>query len=75
MTCQSATIFGMLGAGTNNTGNVSIGASTNSTAMPYLITPGQVIVLKAPPGEWIDLHDWWFTVVNANDGLVVIYTP
>lgn len=73
--CQSATLVGNFQPQINNTGNVFVGTNPTNGMQPIQISPGATLVLKAPPGEWIDLHDWSLGVKTANDGLTILYTP
>ncbi len=72
---RRATILGMKAlAGTNNAGNANLGPSATASQQPYLIAPGDVVILEAPTGAKWNFQDWYFTVTSDNDGLVVIYS-
>lgn len=72
---QSFTVIGSVAPQVNNVGNIYIGTLTNNTQQPILVQPGTMISVIAPPGEWINLQEWFLDVVNANDGVTIIYTP
>jgi len=71
---RTATILGKKAARINNTGVVYIGIGGTNDTQPYDINPGEAIELNAPPGEKYDLHDWYCDVVNAGDGVIIIYS-
>lgn len=71
---RRATIIGNKAARTLNTGDVYIGPSSADGSQPFVIGPGESITLDAFPGTKQDLNDWYVDVLNAGDGVVVIYS-
>ncbi len=71
----SFTIIGNKAARTANTGTVYIGPTSDNDTQPIPITTGQIFTLVAPPGQYIDLYDYWLDVVTVGDGVVVVSTP
>ncbi len=60
--------------GTVNVGNVKIGQSSAADEQPYVLTPGDEILLEAAPKARLDFSTWYFTVAENSDGLVIIYS-
>ena len=71
---RTATIAGIKAARTNNVGTVYLGIGATNDTQVYKISPGETVKLTAPPGEKYDLNDWYCDVLNAGDGLGVIYS-
>lgn len=71
---SSVTLIGNKTARTANTGTVYVGPTATNDAQPVSVTSGQTVTIVAPPGEWIDLNEWYLDVATANDGLVIIWT-
>ena len=61
-------------AGTANTGNIQLGPSGTASEQPYTLGPDDEITLEPPLGAKWDFQDWYITVANDNDGVVVIYS-
>jgi len=61
-------------AGTNNVGNVRLAVSGVPDEQPLTLEPGDEITLEAPFGQYWDFHDWFLSVDNDNDGVVVIFS-
>lgn len=70
----SMTIIGNKAERTANTGTVYIGPTSTNDTQPLAIATGATITLVAPPGETIDLYNWWLDPASANDGVVLIVT-
>jgi len=71
---RMATLYGIKAARTNNVGNVFVGIGATNDTQIHKITPGQAITIEIPPGEKGDLNDWYCDVLNAGDGVGVIYS-
>jgi len=72
---QRATIIALKTlAGGTNSGNVNLGASSTVNQQPYVLEPGDEIVLEAPIGKQWNFTDWYLDVANSGDGVVVIYS-
>lgn len=71
----SMTIIGNKAARTANTGTIYIGPTSTNDTQSIPITTGQILTMVAPPGQWIDLYDYWLDVTTAGDGVVIIATP
>jgi hypothetical protein len=61
-------------AGTANSGNIQLGPSATASEQPYTLAPDDEITLEPPLGAKWDFTDWYITVANDNDGVVVIYS-
>ncbi len=71
---RRATILGCKAlAGTPNVGNVQLGYAAAAGQQPYLIAPSDTVTLEAPVGAKYSLSDVYITVLNDNDGVVIIY--
>lgn len=55
-----------------NTGAVKLGASATASKQPITLNQGDSYVIQAPVGSKYDFRDFYFTVANDGDGLVVI---
>ena len=71
---RTATIVGIKAARTNNVGAVYLGIGGTNDTQIYKISPGETVKLTAPPGEKYDFNDWYCDVLNAGDGLGIIYS-
>lgn len=71
----SMTIIGNKAARTANTGTVYIGPTSANDTQAIPITTGQILTFVAPPGQNIDLFDYWLDVTTAGDGVVIVITP
>ncbi len=72
--CRIATVIGNKASRTPNTGTVYVGPTSPNDAQPFEIVSGAVgAVIQAQDGRLIDLSHWRVDVVNAGDGVVVIY--
>jgi hypothetical protein len=71
---RTATIIGKKAPRIDNVGIVYLGIGAGNDTQPYEITPGETIELSAPPGEKYDLNDWYCDVLNAGDGVIIIYS-
>lgn len=56
-----------------NAGRVQIGVSASSNEQPIEFNPGDERVFHAAAGQMLDLSQYYLTVQNDGDGLVVIY--
>lgn len=70
----SMTVIGNKAERTANTGTVYIGPTSTNDTQAIAITTGATVTLVAPPGETIDLFNWWLDPATANDGVVLIVT-
>jgi len=61
-------------AGADNTGNVNIGPSPTANQQPFLLAPGDELVLAPAIGLKWDFADWYLKVATNGDGVVVIYS-
>lgn len=71
---RTATLVGIKAARTDNVGVIYLGIGAANDTQFYSISPGQKIELEAPPGEKYDLNDWYLDVLNAGDGVGIIYS-
>lgn len=71
---QSALVMGKKAARTNNIGVVYLGIGGTNDTQPFDLNPGEVITINAPVSKKFDLNDWYVDVLNAGDGVVVIYS-
>jgi hypothetical protein len=71
---QSATLIGLKAARTNNVGNVFIGIGAPNDTQIITLTPGEIKGIKAPPGQKFDFNDFYVDVLNAGDGVAVVYS-
>ena len=72
---QKATVLGKKSLdGTDNAGDVRIGASATANQQPYQLGPGDEVILEAPFGRSWDLAQWFLDVDTDGDGVVVIYS-
>lgn len=71
---QTAMIGGLKAARTNNVGTVYLGIGSTNDTQPLAITAGEWITVNAPVGQKFDLNDWYLDVLNAGDGVAVIYS-
>jgi hypothetical protein len=60
--------------GTVNVGDVRIGASATASQQPYLMAPGDEIVLQPAFGQNWNFQDWYLDVDTNADGVVVIFS-
>lgn len=67
------TILGKASPRVNNAGTVYIGTSTADGSQPYPVTAGGEVVLRAPDTAPFNLRDWYVDVLNANDGVTIIF--
>lgn len=70
--CDSVLLEGKNARGTNNTGNVWIGATSANDTQLLMIAPGERLTLAAPAGKKLDLNLIYIDVATNADG--VIYT-
>jgi len=70
---RKATLIGLKAARTANVGNVYLGIGATNDTQPLQIAPSEVITITAPTGAKYDLNDWYLDVLNAGDGVAVIY--
>ena len=70
---RMAKLSGKKAARTDNAGIVYLGIGGTDNTQPFPINPGEEIEIKVPPGEKFDLNDWYCDVLNAGDGLTIIY--
>lgn len=70
----SATLIGKRAARTNNTGIVYLGIGITNDTQALEIAPGEVVQISAPAGQRYDLNDWGLDVLNAGDGVIIIYS-
>ena len=71
---RSAILIGKKSARTANVGIVYLGIGVTNDTQAFEISPSQVININAPPGEKYDLNDWGLDVLNAGDGVIIIYS-
>jgi hypothetical protein len=71
---KMATLIGVKAARTNNTGIVYVGASATNDTQPLAVSPGERVSLEAPPGQKLDLAAIYVDVLNAGDGVAVLYS-
>ena len=71
---RSALVIAKKAARTANAGNIYLGIGATNDTQPYEIAPGDVLSIKADPGTKMDLNDWYVDVLNAGDGVAVIYS-
>ena len=71
---RDATLIGVKAARTNNAGVVYLGISTTDNTQFFDIQPGEMVGIQALPGEKYDLNDWYLDVLNAGDGVAIIYS-
>lgn len=71
---RTATLIGLKAARIANVGNVYLGIGATNDTQPILISPNEIINLLAPPGEKYDLNDFYLDVLNAGDGLAIMYS-
>jgi hypothetical protein len=67
------TIIGKASPRANNVGTVYIGTSTGDDSQPYPVTAGGEVVLRAPDTAPFNLRDWYVDVLNAGDGVTIIF--
>ena len=70
---RKATLIGKKSARVNNVGIVYLGIGTANDSQAYEISPNEVVGLSVPNGEKHDLNDWVLDVLNAGDGVIIIY--
>lgn len=70
---RTAKLIGKKAARTDNVGIVYLGIGGTNDTQPFPVNPGEEIEIKVPPGEKFDLNDWYCDVLNAGDGLTIIY--
>ena len=68
-----ATVLGMSGARTNNTGTVYIGFLATDNTQPFPVLPGGETTINAGENKQVNLFDYFFDVTTANDGLTILY--
>lgn len=56
-----------------NTGLVRIGLSAVNNQQPIEFQPGVERVFYAASGQMLDLSQYYLSVANANDGLILIF--
>jgi hypothetical protein len=61
-------------AAKDNAGNVYLGVKNAAGKQPYVLSPGDQIVLPNPTGSKVDFRSWFLDVQTSGDGIVVIYT-
>jgi len=71
---RRATLLGKKAARTNNAGIVYLGIGATNDTQALEINPGETVTIEAPVGCKYDLNDWYLDVLNAGDGVVVIYS-
>ena len=71
---QTAMIGGLKAARTNNVGTVYLGIGATNDTQPLAITAGEWVTVNAPAGKKFDLNDFYVDVLNAGDGVAVIYS-
>ena len=71
---QTAMIGGLKAARTANVGTVYLGIGATNDTQPLAITTGEWITITAPAGQKFDLNDFYIDVLNADDGVAVIYS-
>jgi len=71
---RRATLIGKKSARTNNAGIVYLGIGSTDDTQAIEISPNEVKGIEAPPGEKYDLNDWYLDVLNAGDGVIIIYS-
>lgn len=69
-----ATILAQKGPRTANAGNVYLGVGVTNDTQPHELAPGDIRNLVCAPGEKEDLNDWGLDVLNAGDGVIIIYS-
>ena len=67
------TIIGKASPRANNVGTVYVGPSKDNDSQPYPITAGAEVILVSPDGATFNLRDWYVDVVNAGDGVTIIF--
>jgi hypothetical protein len=67
------TIIGKASPRANNAGTVYIGTSSGDDSQPYPVTAGGEVVLRAPDTAPFNLRDWYVDVLNAGDGVTIIF--
>jgi hypothetical protein len=74
-TCRQFTVAACKAKdGTENTTDINIGRSNVANEQPLIMPPSQERTFTAPANGRIDPHDWHFTVLSDDDGVVVIIT-
>lgn len=73
-TFRRATVIGKKAARTNNTGIVYLGIGSTNDSQALEISPNETITIEAAPGEKMDLNDFYLDVLNAGDGVIIIYS-
>lgn len=71
---RTATLVGKKAARTNNVGIVYLGIGSTNDTQALEIAAGQVVSITAPTGQRYDLNDWYLDVLNAGDGVIIIYS-
>jgi hypothetical protein len=56
-----------------NTGMVKLGLSANASEQPLEFNPGDERNLTAAAGQMLDLSQYYLSVANANDGVVILF--
>jgi len=56
-----------------NTGMVKMGLSANPSEQPLEFNPGDERNFTAAAGQMLDLSQYYLSVANANDGVVVLF--
>lgn len=70
---HSATLVGIKAARTDNVGTVYLGIGTTNDTQLFPIEPGASFSISAPEGYRLDLNDFALDVLNAGDGVGIIY--
>ena len=69
-----ATLIAKKAARVANTGIVYLGVTAGNDTQPIEMNPGDIFTIEAPPGEKYDFDNWYVDVLNAGDGVIVIYS-
>lgn len=71
---STALIGGVKAARTANVGIVYLGIGSGNDTQPFAINPSEWLTINAPVGQKFDLNDWYLDVLNAGDGVAIIYS-
>lgn len=71
---RTALIGALKAARTANVGIVYLGIGATNDTQPFALNSGEWLTINAPVGQKYDLNDWVLDVLNAGDGVAVIYS-
>lgn len=70
----TALLGGFKAARTANVGVVYLGIGATNDTQPFALNSGEWLDINAPVGQKYDFNDWYCDVLNAGDGVAVIYS-